>query len=212
MRPPPRPLALQLLLVGASVSVDGASAAANASNATAGPAAAAPAAAAPAAPATGAEDYYHSRITLQSFGTNPALTIPMAMAFPQRQPESGVAEPPADNPAQVLGCLERHRFTPTACAQAVRPAAHAPASPPPPDIRRAECHAAGGIDAVCHYGRGRCAYDDKRGWFCACASRSARDRRLRASAAAFALAPDCIETTEHVESAAQVYSGSSRSR
>ena len=66
------------------------------------------------------------------------------------------------------------------------------ASPPPPLPR--ECDAQGGHGAVCHYGRGQCMYDDKRGWFCACGG-SPRPRSLhpRARASDHALAPDCIE-------------------
>ena len=103
----------------------------------------------------------------------------------------GSGEAPPDNPAQRRACLERHRFFPLLCARA-RSAPPVAASPPPPLAR--ECDAQGGHGAVCHYGRGQCMYDDKRGWFCACGG-SPRPRSLhpRARASDLALAPDCID-------------------
>ena len=126
---------------------------------------------------------------IQQRGSNPAQTIPLALSLPRTEAESGVAPP--DNPAQRRACLDRHRLFPLLCAR-VRSMDEVAASPPPPLPR--ECDAQGGHGAVCHYGRGQCLYDDKRGWFCACGGLPhPRSLHSRAKAADYALAPDCID-------------------
>jgi len=139
--------------------------------------------------------------TLQSRGSNPAQTIPLALSLPKRDLNDTVTFP--ENPAQRRACLERHRLFPLLC-KTDRPSHEMAASPPPPLV--GECSAQGGHEAVCHYGRGRCLYDEKRGWFCACdiapSARRPRGLHLRASAADHAMAPDCIDIGD-IESRSQ---------
>ena len=146
----------------------------------------APAAASPAGPDAAAQPNGNA---VQRRGSNPAQTVPLALWLPRTEAESDVAPP--DNPAQRRACLDRHRLFPLLCDR--NKAKQAVAASPPPPLPR-ECDAQGGHGAVCHYGRGRCLYDDKRGWFCACGGLP-RPRSLhsRASAADYALAPDCID-------------------
>ena len=98
----------------------------------------------------------------------PAHNIHATYADGRRLPsaEPPVVEVRASNPSEMLDCLARHRITPLACVMLNNTEIHGsiPSSPPPP---MQEC---GGTapDAVCFYGRGRCAYDATRGWFCRC--------------------------------------------
>ena len=137
--------------------------------------------------------------TLQTRGSNPAMTIPMALSLPPAGVQDAAVVALPDNPAERRDCLDRHRFFPLLCNTQNRLKQRSEevvaASPPPPVA--GECNALGGKEAICHYGRGRCLYDDKRGWFCACDAPHApghpRGLHLRASAVDHALAPDCID-------------------
>ena len=96
-------------------------------------------------------------------------------------------ERPCHNPAELLDCLRRHVYTPHACSL-VNLSVTIVASPPPPVSRCME------HGRVCHYGRGRCAYDTRRGWFCKCvdAREAARGHSHRMIEETGALMPDCI--------------------
>ena len=97
-----------------------------------------------------------------------ALLPPVAFdAVPHPAPVVFAGEPTVENPAAMLDCLRRHRWTPLACKKAIH-AGGGEASPPPP--RPVDCDdAPGGRKTVCGSARGgRCAYDAVRGWYCAC--------------------------------------------
>ena len=97
-----------------------------------------------------------------------ALLPPVAVdAVPHPAPVVFAGEPTVENPAAMLDCLRRHRWTPLACKKAIH-AGGGEASPPPP--RPVDCDdAPGGRKTVCGSARGgRCAYDAVRGWYCAC--------------------------------------------
>ena len=64
------------------------------------------------------------------------------------------------------------------------------ASPPPP---AQECGTGTEFGAVCFYGRGRCAYDAVRGWFCRCGVPRQIGRGMERAAESFASAPHCID-------------------
>lgn len=102
-------------------------------------------------------------------------------------------EKPATNPAEMLDCLKRHRYTPLACQMLNQTEyiADAPRSPPPPPA--SECGPGTEANSVCYYGRGHCQYDALRGWYCRCGVPRAVARGVRRATYAVALAPHCIE-------------------
>ena len=98
----------------------------------------------------------------------------------------------ASNPAEMLDCLARHRITPLACKMRnnTELTTSAPRSPPPP---AQECGiGSASMGAVCFYGRGRCAYDAVKGWFCRCGVPRQVARGVHRTES-FALAPSCID-------------------
>ena len=107
--------------------------------------------------------------------------------------EPPMVEKPATNPAEMLECLKRHRYTPLACRMMNHTDffVSAPQSPPPPPAQ--ECGAGTESGAVCFYGRGRCQYDAMRGWYCRCGVPKTVARGVNRAVAGLALAPHCIE-------------------
>ena len=116
--------------------------------------------------------------------------LSMAAASRARRAESEnrsslLVEPQSSNPAQLLACLRRHLYTPAACTSVNLTENHV-TSPPPP---QAGCMAGG---TVCHYGRGRCAYNTARGWFCKCTDTPEIARGHSRYLIEATLQPDCI--------------------
>jgi hypothetical protein len=114
----------------------------------------------------------------------PSALLPYAPLPPER---------PVNSPAELLACLRKHRYTPLRCAAALR--APRQPSPPAPPPENENCDGTGCIGRTCHYGRGRCAYDQVRGFFCACAT--------GATPLELASAPDCLPAGAAAESAQQ---------